>query len=153
MNDLRQAFEALDPAARRRVQIALCVDALPCWEAYAAAHAPIDYVESIVGTQQRVDLQLPAQALACVQAGTPAGDIAHRYLEPITAMHEDDLELPDPVQFAYYAIYNLFRRYALGRPIDDWLIVNQALSSSLQATEWALRLHDVIRRATSPNVP
>lgn len=72
--------------------------------------------------------QSPSDALSCVVQGSDPTDIAARYLEPICALHDDDWPLPDEVQFAYYAIYNTFEKYATCKAVDDWLIVNQALS-------------------------
>jgi hypothetical protein len=33
------------------------------------------------------------------------------------------------IEYSYYAIYNLFQKYAEQHSIDDWLIANQALAS------------------------
>ncbi len=76
-----------------------------------------------------------------------ARQVAQRYQEPIVAMHDDDLTFPDNIEFAYYAIYNLFRKYALGTEIDDWLIVNQALSAEKDSEKWATLLASAIQRA------
>ncbi|MFE3759550.1 hypothetical protein ACFXO9_35055 [Nocardia tengchongensis] len=75
-----------------------------------------------------MDVELPADALRSARAGVDLADIGNRYLEPITALQDDDLTFPDPVEFAYYAIYNCFSKYSRGDDIPDWLIVNQALS-------------------------
>ena len=45
------------------------------------------------------------------------------------ALQDENLVFPEPVAFAYYAIYNLFRKYAAQADVDDWLIVNQALAA------------------------
>ena len=42
--------------------------------------------------------------------------------EPRAALQDGDLACPDPVEFAYYAVYNFFRKYALNEEVDDWLI-------------------------------
>ena len=81
------------------------------------------------------------------------------FVEPVLDFHAatylpvfNDLEFPDPVEYAYYAIYNLFRKYVQGRELDDWLIVNQALSSSDRPLEWEIQLGVAIRdaRAAGP---
>jgi hypothetical protein len=48
-------------------------------------------------------------SLASVEAGVDRADVAQRYLEPITALQDDDLELPNHIELSYYAIYNLYR--------------------------------------------
>ena len=50
-------------------------------------------------------------------------------MEPMIAMREEYLTFPENITFAYYAIYNLFKKYVLKEDVDDWMIVNQALSS------------------------
>ncbi len=146
MQSLHDQFLALDAAGRRAVHFELCEFALHRWWAFVEQAAPIRYVETVVGTEQLVDTRLPDDALACAQAGEDTRRVAVRYREPVAALQDDDLEFPDPVEYAYYALYNLFRKYVLGQAIDDWLIVNQALSSSERPLEWQMRLGVAIRR-------
>jgi sulfur relay (sulfurtransferase) DsrF/TusC family protein len=90
----------------------------------------VAYQESVAGSTQTLDCLLPREALAAVRAGTDAASIGQRYLEPIAALQDDDLVLPEAAQFAYYAIYNVFQRYVRERKMDEWTIVNQALASA-----------------------
>jgi len=69
-----------------------------------------------------------------------------RYREPIVALHDGDLDLPDTIEYAYYSLYNLFRKYTGIEDIDDWLIVNQAISSEADETRWAALLEAAIRQ-------
>lgn len=147
MPSLHDQFLALDAAGRRAVHFELCEFALHRWWAFVEQSAPIRYVETVVGTEQWVDTRLPDDALACAQVGADTRRVAVRYREPVTALQDDDLEFPDPVEYAYYALYNLFRKYVEASPIDDWLIVNQALSSSERPLEWEMRLGVAVRRA------
>ncbi|MGV3526306.1 MAG: DUF3565 domain-containing protein [Candidatus Sericytochromatia bacterium] len=122
----------LKPAQQRDVDLRLCALALPVWEAYCAAHAPLDYVESVVGTHQRVETSLPAETLALLQEPVPDPErlksLAYRYREPIVALQDLDLEWPEAVEMAYYAMYNALRRHGLGEPVDAEVIVRQVLS-------------------------
>lgn len=122
-------FFDLPPQARRRVHVDACRRALAVWEEFVRGAPGLSYIESVAGTRQEVDGALPREALDVVASVEASPAIAERYLEPIAAMHDGDFELPEPVEFAYYAIYNLFRKYAVGAAVDDWLIVNQALSA------------------------
>jgi hypothetical protein len=125
----RQLFLQLGADHRRQVHLSLCEDAVATWIGYVRGEpAPLRYRDSVVGMWHNVDVELPADALRSARAGADLADIGDRYLEPITAMQDDDLAFPDPVEFAYYAIYNCFCKYVRGDDISDWLIVNQALS-------------------------
>ncbi|GAB4111052.1 MAG: hypothetical protein Fur005_26420 [Roseiflexaceae bacterium] len=125
-------FRACTPAQRRRAIEWLCWQALTVWEAFLSEQEPLRYHDSVVGMQHRVDAVLPREALRYLQQGGAdhiRADLNYRYLEPITALQDGDLELPMPIEYSYYAIYNLFQKYAEQRSIDDWLIANQALAS------------------------
>jgi len=78
---------------------------------------------------QNLDIGLPREALEAVLALSDAADIAVRYREPIVALQDMDLALSTNAEFAYYAIYNAFRRYALNLNIEEALVVDQALSA------------------------
>jgi hypothetical protein len=124
-----EQFLALAPAQRRVVHELLMEHALGKWTAHADREGVLSYRESVCGTEQTVDANLPGDALAAVRSGQDIASVAHRYGEPITALQDADLSFPEPVIFAYYAIYNFFRRYAMHAEVDDWLLVNQACSS------------------------
>lgn len=145
--DLRAAFDALDLTRRRAVQLVLCRHALAIWEAFLRRYGPVEYVDSVVGLYHCVDSTLPRDALASVEACKDSSNVSHRYLEPVTALQDDDLELPDHVEFAYYAIYNLYRSAVVGAAIEDWLIVNQALSAEEDPAMWRVLLADALRTA------
>ena len=142
------SFRQLTPERQRQVHLRLCEEALGVWRAYVAQHSPIRYMDSVVGMRHTVDVDLPHDALRSAIAGADLADVDSRYGEPIVAMQDDDLQFPDPVLFAYYAIYNCFRRHALAEQIDSWLIVNQALSSIDDEASWSPRLTAAIE-ATS----
>jgi hypothetical protein len=100
----------------------------------------------VIGMHHVVDTQLPRHAFVCAQLGRRDAEIDYRYSEPIVAMQDDDLAFPGHIELGYYAIYNLFRKYAQGAAIDDWLIVNQALSAEQDPSRRPLLLSDAIRR-------
>ncbi len=139
-------FYALKTAQRRQVHFTLCQYALRRWNDYANAQGTIRYIDTVVGTRQEVDIQLPADALEAARQGRDLANIAARYQEPIVAMQDDDLTFPEPIEFAYYAIYNLFGKYALAQDIDDWLIVNQALSPTEESDQWHSLLDGAIQQ-------
>jgi hypothetical protein len=140
-------FFALSPAQRRVVHELLVEHALAKWKAYVEGQGEIRYRESVCGTDQTVDTSLPGNALASVRSGKGIAAMADRYREPIVAMQDGDLSFPQSVAFAYYAIYNFFRRYAMQQEIDDWLLVNQAVSSEDDEEKWKALLVRALERA------
>lgn len=135
-----ESFGQLGAGRQRQVHLFLCDEALEVWMNYVLGRGPIRYADSVVGMQHQVDAELPADALRCARAGADLADVESRYGEPIVAMQDDDLTFPDEVAFAYYAIYNCFRKHVCGEDIDPWLIVNQALSSIPDEALWMPRL-------------
>ncbi len=125
----------------------LCKHALEKWNLYATAQKKIEYVETVVGTRQEVDKQLPSDSLVSTKQGLDSLNVANRYQEPIAALQDEDLTFPEYITFAYYAIYNLFKKYAEKRVVDDWLIVNQALSSEEDSEVWNALLNNAIQVA------
>lgn len=149
MRPIARAYLELTPAQQKRLHLRLCERALEVWTAYAAEQGPIVYVDSVVGIRHTVEAEIPGLALAAARDERDTYDLDYRYTEPIVALQDTDLELPGGVELAYYALYNLFRKYALGADVDGWLVVNQALSA-LDETEWErafeAALADVERR-------
>ncbi len=142
-------FFALSADDRREVHFELCAHALRRWNEYAAEIGRLSYSDSVVGVYHKVDLTLPRVAFASARAGSDESNVEERYDEPIVAMQDFDLELPKEIEFAYYAVYNLFMRYALHDKIDDWLIVNQALSCEKDENQWTRLLEDAIENTKS----
>ncbi|MFF0454579.1 hypothetical protein [Nocardia africana] len=141
-------FFELGTEHRRQVHLSLCEDALSRWVDYVRGEPrALRYRDSVVGMRHQVDVELPADALRSARAGVDVADVRDRYLESICALQDDDLVFPDPVEFAYYAIYNCFRKYVRGDDIEDWLIVNQALSAHDidEAAPRLTRAIDVVR--------
>jgi hypothetical protein len=143
-----ERFFALSPAQRRVAHELLMEYALAKWQAYVERQGDIRYRESVCGTEQTVDASLPGNALASVRSGQGVAAVADGYREPIVAMQDGDLCFPESVTFAYYAIYNFFRRYAMQKEdIDDWLLVNQAGSSEHDEKKRMAVLLSAIERA------
>ena len=146
---LANEFFALSPEQRRSVHFILCEHALGKWNLYAKAQNKIEYLETVAGTRQEVDKNLPFDSFSSALQGIDLLNIAERYQEPIVALQDDDLTLPENITFAYYAIYNLFKKYVKIEVIDDWLIVNQALSTEDDSEAWVTLLNDAIQRVKS----
>ena len=147
MSSLYETFLNLNDEQKRLVHLKLCENALKIWENYVAQFEKIEYDEWICGTHQIVDKSLPKDAFEAVVRGRDERKIDSRYAEPISAMHDEYLEFPAKIEFAYYAIYNLFNKYILCHNIDDWLIANQALSAETDPDSWESLLTDAILKS------
>ena len=146
---LADKFFAFNPEKRSSIHFALCEHALGKWNLYAKKQNKIEYVETVAGTKQEVDKQLPSDAFTSAMQGLDSLDVAQRYQEPMTALQDDDLTFPENITFAYYAIYNLFKKYVKKEMVDDWLIVNQVLSIENDSEAWETLLNDAIQRVKS----
>jgi hypothetical protein len=142
----RERFLSLSPPERRVAHEFLVEQALARWKAHAEKEGEIRYRETVTGTEQIVDASLPEDAVRAVRSGEGVDAVNRRYGEPSTALQDNDLSFPEPVEFAYYAILNYFRKYALQRDVDDWLIVNQAVSS-VDERKWEDTLRSAIEKA------
>lgn len=129
MNNAYEIFQKLTAEEKRKVHIYLCERALVKWDEYVFLKGEIKYTESVTGTKQVVDRNLPSDALESVKQNLDTSNVEKRYLEPIVSLQDEDLNFPEQILFTYYSIYNVFRKYICGDSIDDWLIVNQALSA------------------------
>ncbi len=129
LKTIRELFEQTSATKRREVLLKLCENSLIVWELAASKLETTHYTESVCGSTQKIDLQLPRDAFVSIKHGGDIEDITKRYSEPIAALHDDDLAFADEVEFAYYCIYNAFKRYGAGKEVSELLILNQALSS------------------------
>lgn len=129
MSPLTEQYAALTSEQQKHVQLVLCEQAYALWLAYVSQNALTEYIETVMGTLQKLDWQLPQEAIEAVRLGSDEKNVNGRYLEPITALQDDDLEFSEEMEFAYYAIYNLFRFHVMHKLDDSWLIVNQALTA------------------------
>jgi hypothetical protein len=120
---------------------------------YTEEQDEIDYLDTVTGTHQVVDGQLPFEAYQAARQGVKSPGIAQRYLEPLAALQDTDLELPENILYAYYAIYNLFKKYAQAENIDDWLIVNQALASEADPEARYPLLNNAIHEGMISRIP
>jgi hypothetical protein len=122
-------FLAMSSVQQRVVHLRLLAHAMAIWEQHFSAVANPAYIESVAGTTQELDVRLPSEALAAIREQRDQANIAARYREPIVSLRDCDLVLPEPAEYAYYAIYNAFCLHVVGRKVDPWTIVNQVLSA------------------------
>jgi hypothetical protein len=129
MKQTAEEFFALPTAKRRLTLLSLCTRSLAVWESHFSPNASPSYQDSVTGSLQEVNVGLPREALQAVQSNSEGASILEKYIEPIVALQDQNLELPEAAEFAYYAIYNAFLRYVAGVDIEEKLILNQALSA------------------------
>ena len=135
--EIRQAFEALDPASRACTLASLCEPCLQSIRQYFGNTPNREYRDSIVGIRHVVDVELPVRALSAIRSagGVPSKPVLDSlladYQEPMTAHQDADLRFSDVrAEYAYLAVYNLVR--SCRDPLDNdlaWLVVRQVLSA------------------------
>jgi coproporphyrinogen III oxidase-like Fe-S oxidoreductase len=127
MHPSAQRFFNMHAEDQKKVQIRLCQHALEVWESLVPKD--LTYRESVLGIRQSFNAKLPRMAFNAVLSGLDNENLDTLYREPLVALQDDDIRLPDKAEFAYYSIRNLFVAHVIRRSTDPWLIVNQALSS------------------------
>ncbi|MBI2333520.1 MAG: hypothetical protein HYU84_15425, partial [Chloroflexi bacterium] len=86
---LADEFFELNSERRRLVHFVLCEYALEKWNLYVTAFDKFEYVETVAGSHQEVDKQLPFDAFKAAKQGLKSRNIAKRYQEPIVAMQDE----------------------------------------------------------------
>lgn len=134
-------FNGLPADERRKALTRLAQLSQQVWHEFTARKGRIRYRDSVVGMSHELDQSLPDRAIEAIVGLGDSKTVADGYLEPVAALQDMDLELPERVEFAFYAIYNLFRKYCQHEQIDESLILKQILSSlpGEAAIEEALR--------------
>ncbi len=113
---------------QREINLCLCESALLVWEKEFPSDG-LEYKESVCGTIQRLEAKLPSKAIASVRSMNDVGGVEESYNESVAALQDEDFDLSEKLEFAFYAIYNAFNLYICKKAIDPWLIANQALSA------------------------
>ncbi len=129
MHPVAEKYFSLSPEAQKKVQIELCLKAYDLWLEYVSSNGIVEYQETVTGTIQVIDYQLPKDAIDSVALGHDDLDVKQRYLEPATALQDEDITFSDDMEMAYYAIHNLFHFHIANTVEDSWLIMNQSLSA------------------------
>ena len=127
MHPAAQRYLNLDFDDQKKAQIFLCKRALEIWERLVPEN--LSYQESVAGSTQIFDAKLPQIALDAVESGLDSQNLDARYREPLAALEDEDIEFSKNAEFAYYSIRNLYTAHILHKPVDPWLVVNQALSA------------------------
>jgi hypothetical protein len=132
--DYLHQLSRMDRASQIEALALACRGALRIWKEWAGNRA-IEFVDSVVGVRHLVDVTLPSRALAAIEDGDDLSSIERELVEPVVAIHDEDLEMPPEVKDAYHAIYNLVR-FALGDPgSTPALVLEQAIGSRLEEAD------------------
>lgn len=131
-------FLGLSEDDRISALVLACEPALTKWMTWAAKEKPV-YVDTVVGMRHVVDIDLPVRALEQVRQrheNPDPSDVIQAYVEPIVALHDMDWEMPNNLELAYYAVYNLHRLvYEPQDTITPSLVLEQAIAGALQEVD------------------
>jgi len=136
MQELYDKFISLDAEAKKKAHIKACSYSLAAWDAFVQQGKKLSYRDSVVMMKHQIEETLPNDALQAIINSAPREEISDKYLEPIAALQDMDWEPPEHIEYAYYSIYNVYRKYGEDADIDDWLIINQCLSSETNEEKW-----------------
>jgi hypothetical protein len=118
--DLKEYCTSLAKDKRLELALRLCDKAHPIWENYYIT-GNLSYRDTTVGELHKVEKNLLNDALI------------EKFLEPITAIQDDDWILPYPVERTFYAIYNLIKGFKQEEnefgELLHYLSVNQAVDA------------------------
>lgn len=126
---------------------ALVGDALSRWREFGEAVKLFEYPDA-QGTTRSLDLHLPPDAFATASTGGELEAIKTRYEIPLAARQAGTLQFPPEVSAAFDSIFDLFRLYACGEPLDEWALAERALQARPIETQEA-RLTEAIKRVRS----
>lgn len=128
MHELVVKFKGLPADDTKKAHIRACAYSVSAWDKFCADGKNLSYKDSVVFLTHKVDKSLLSSALQAV-IDNHSGNLLDSFLEPINALEEMDWTPGQNIEYAFYSIYNLYKKYCLKEDIDDWLIVNQVLST------------------------
>ncbi len=129
MKHLANQFFALHREQRRLVILHLAKRSLQTWKQQFPEGTDLQYAESITGSMQTVELNLPEDAINEIENSDFDACVEERYQEPIVALHDMDWALPEQAELAYYGIYNAHRLLKQQATVEEKLVLNQLLSA------------------------
>ncbi|AKZ64474.1 hypothetical protein F506_19050 [Herbaspirillum hiltneri N3] len=143
MKQLANQFFSLSAERRRVAFLFLAKRALDSWQIHFPKDSHFEYREAVTGSTQILEIDLPLNAIKEIESITFDVSVTSHYREPIAALQDGDLELPEQVEFAYYGIYNAHQLLRKSTSIKEELILSQLLSA-LQSGAAEQALHDAI---------
>ena len=100
--NLAEEFLSFNENRRAAVHFCLCTHALEILFEYFAAAGNITYVESVVGTWQKVDRKLPSKAFYAARAGQDHGEVIAGFAEPAALQgSEPDFSRSPRIRFLF----------------------------------------------------
>jgi hypothetical protein len=100
--ELEKEIDRRDSTQARAAAWLALEEAVIVWERHAS-ELKLKYRDSVVGMKHEIDARLPRRTL---EGKESRDDLRNEWLEPITALQDDDWELPEPARDAFYAAYN-----------------------------------------------
>jgi hypothetical protein len=138
--DLKEYCYSLESGELLTLALRLCDKAYPIWSDYCKT-SNLTYRDTVVGMSHTIEERLLSDALSLshpLQTATGSFSkeqaiLMEEFLEPITALEDDDWLLPRPVERVFFAVYNLLYGFKEKKNSFDELIhylsVNQAVEA------------------------
>ena len=144
MHELVVKFKNLSADETKKAHVRACAYSVSAWDKFCANGRNLTYKDSVVFLTHSVDKSLLNSALQAVIDNHSDG-LLDSFLEPINALEEMDWTPGQNIEYAFYSIYNLYKKYCHKEEIDNWLIINQALSSESDETKIDEMLRCIVR--------
>ncbi|MEE9349190.1 MAG: hypothetical protein V3U80_04020 [Flavobacteriaceae bacterium] len=136
---LKNYIENLTKKNQIEIALKLISIALPIWTKFAINNK-LSYTESVTGTHQTIKGNLLEKALQTVNQefknpNSKQNDLKilfDTFTEPITAIQDNDWDLPKEVSLVFYAIYNLLIAIK-DHELSLHISINQACDAILKA--------------------
>jgi len=161
---LQENIAELDGHCQFELAIKMIEIGLPLWTNYAQGNK-LEYTEHVIGTHQTIEVDILSRALevAKKEIGNKSlidnfiknkslRKILDEFLEPKTAIHDDDFILPKEVELIFHSTYNLLEAINGAKPnCEGETIVYVSTNQSIDAIESAKLLSiseikDVLRK-------
>jgi hypothetical protein len=135
--DFKEYCNSLPKERLSALAIKLCDKACPIWTDYCKIGG-LTYRDTVVGLLHTIQENLLSDTLELcnrLQINSDLFDneytiLKDEFLEPVTALQDDDWELPYPVEKVFYAVYNLLLGFKQQRSLNNdlfhYVSANQA---------------------------
>lgn len=114
-----------------------CERALAVWNAFVSS-SDLEYTDSVAGLHHEIDEELPLRVFFCVREnlenlGAEFGfALQEEYLEPLAALGDGDLKMPENALEAFYSFHHLLAAAMDAEKKQHFAIAVQQACESLQ---------------------
>ena len=106
-DDLERLFATETDDVVRSCALDACRLALGIWEKHAGGIA-LSYHDGVIGMHHTIDPSLPRRTWEAVQSSSSLHALDQEWMEPLTALQDDDWDIPGVSCAAFYAVSGMW---------------------------------------------